>query len=156
PLTSANQHEKFISKYLDGPNEPLYPFGYGLSYTTFAYSDWKLDKRQIHADEELSVSVKVTNTGETAGVETVQLYVQDCCGSVVRPVKEIKGSQTVQLDTDESKEVIFQLSVDDLTFWSPNDGYTVEPGSFKVFVGSNSLEVMEEMFELSTDTHITQ
>lgn len=156
PLTSANQHEKFISKYLDGPNEPLYPFGYGLSYTTFAYSDLKLDKRQIHADEELSVSVKVTNTGETAGVETVQLYVQDCCGSVVRPVKELKGFQKVQLGPGESKEVIFQLSMDDLTFWSPNDGYTVEPGSFKVFVGSNSREVMEEMFELSTDTHITQ
>src|SRR5699024_10508418 len=127
-----------------------------LSYTTFAYSYLKLDKRQIHADEELSVSVKVTNTGETAGVETVQLYVHDCCDSVDRPVKELKVIQKVQLGPGESKEVIVQLSMDDLTFWSHNDGYTVEPGSFKVFVGSNSREVMEEMFELSTDTHITQ
>src|SRR5699024_6518307 len=120
PLTSDNQHEKFISKYLDGPNEPLYPFGYGLSYTTFAYSDLKLDKRQIHADEELSASVKVTNTGETGGVETAQLYVQDCRGSAVRPAKEFKGFHRLQLDPDERKEVIFQLSMDDLTFWSPN------------------------------------
>src|SRR5699024_3486481 len=94
-LTSANQHEKFISKYLDWPNEPLYPFGYGLSYTTFSYSELKLDKRQMHMIEELSVSVKVTKTWEWAAVEAVQLYVQDCCGSVVVRVQELKRFRDV-------------------------------------------------------------
>src|SRR5699024_12477606 len=88
-----------------------------------------------------------------SGVETVQLYVQDCCGSVVRPVKELKGFRKVWLMPGASEEIVSKLTANDLTFWSPNDGYTVEPGSFKVFVGSNSRDVMEEMFELKTNTH---
>src|SRR5699024_10096092 len=97
PLTTANQSEKFISKYLDGPNEPLYPFGYGLSYTTFAYSDLKLDRNHVKGNETLLASVIVTNTGEMDGEETVQMYIQDCSGSVVRPVKELKGFRKVQI-----------------------------------------------------------
>ncbi|MFD1270620.1 glycoside hydrolase family 3 C-terminal domain-containing protein, partial [Paenibacillus motobuensis] len=105
PVTDKNQHEKFISKYLDSPNEPLYPFGYGLSYSTFQYSELELDRNVMSADDVITAKVTVTNIGDRAGQETVQLYIQDLYGSVVRPVMELKGFAQIHLQPGESKVV---------------------------------------------------
>ncbi|MEH7545829.1 beta-glucosidase BglX, partial [Neobacillus vireti] len=148
PLTKKNQHEKFISKYLDGPNEPLYPFGYGLSYTTFTYSEMKIDKNQLTKTEKINVSVTVTNTGSMPGEEVVQLYIQDLYGSVVRPVKELKGFKKVDLHPSESKEVIFTITEEDLKYYTADMRYQAEAGEFKVYIGSNSKVVKEASFEL--------
>jgi len=150
PLTEANRSDKFISKYLDGPNDPLYPFGFGLSYTRFEYSNLRLDRHQISRDEKsIHASVTVTNAGPVAGVEVVQLYIQDVCGSIVRPVKELKGFRKVSLAPGESREIAFEITTADLIFWTPASGYTVEPGTFNVFVGSNSRDVLTEQFEFA-------
>ncbi|MCM3725788.1 glycoside hydrolase family 3 C-terminal domain-containing protein [Neobacillus cucumis] len=148
PLTKKNQHEKFISKYLDGPNEPLYPFGYGLSYTTFTYSEMKIDKNQLTKTEKINVSVTVTNTGSMPGEEVVQLYIQDLYGSVVRPVKELKGFKKVDLHPGESKDVIFTITEEDLKYYTADMRYQAEAGEFKVYIGSNSKVVKEASFEL--------
>ncbi|WP_372631589.1 glycoside hydrolase family 3 N-terminal domain-containing protein [Cohnella sp.] len=146
PLTEANRHQKFISKYVDGPNDPLYPFGFGLSYTRFEYSDLKLDRDRLAVGEEIRVSVTVSNAGRIGGEETVQLYIQDCHGSIVRPVKELKGFSKLHLAAGESKEVEFRIAEESLTFWTPGVGYAAEPGKFFVFVGSNSRDVRSAEF----------
>ncbi|RED75227.1 glycoside hydrolase family 3 N-terminal domain-containing protein [Cohnella phaseoli] len=146
PLTEANRQQKYISQYLDGPNEPLYPFGYGLSYTRFEYSDLKLDRNRLAAGEELRVSITVSNAGSEDGEEVVQLYIQDCHGSIVRPVKELKGFSKLRLAKGENKEVEFRIVAEDLTFWMPGVGYTAEPGKFVVFVGPNSRDVQSAEF----------
>lgn len=149
PLTELNQKDKYISKYLDGPNDPLYPFGYGLSYTNFAYSGITLDRNEMTVDGQIVVSVNVTNAGTVRGEETVQMYIQDCCGSIVRPVKELKGFRKVMLNPGESQEITFKITVEQLTFWTPESGYTAEPGTFKVYVGSSSRDVSDAVeFEL--------
>ncbi|MBE9916142.1 beta-glucosidase BglX [Paenibacillus donghaensis] len=148
PLTDANRQQKFISKYIDGPNDPLYPFGYGLSYTRFEYSGLKLDRNRTRMDELIEVSVKVTNTGARAGEEIVQMYIQDCYGSIVRPVKELKDFRKVLLSPGASCDITFTITPEKLTYWAPESGYTVEPGEFKVFVGSNSRDVLESGFEI--------
>ncbi|AYB42827.1 glycoside hydrolase family 3 N-terminal domain-containing protein [Paenibacillus lautus] len=149
PLLEANKHQKYISKYLDGPNEPLYPFGFGLSYTSFAYSKVKLDRSRMRAGETILASVEVTNTGTAAGEEIVQLYIQDCCGSIVRPVKELKGFRKVSLAVGESLEVTFNITAEELTFWTPDIGYTAEPGQFKALIGASSRHLQEAAeFEL--------
>lgn len=149
PVTEQNNNSKFISKYLDGPNEPLYPFGFGLSYAKFQYADLRLDRESIIGDEQLTVTITVTNVGEVAGEDTVQLYIQDCHGSIVRPVKELKGFSKQRLQPGESREVIFQISEKDLSFWSPSNGYAAEPGAFLVFAGSNSRDVLTGQFRWS-------
>ncbi|WP_309118978.1 beta-glucosidase BglX [Paenibacillus sp.] len=146
PLTEANRDQKFLSKYLDGPNEPLYPFGFGLSYTRFEYSEIALDRDSFAVGEELSVSVTVANAGRVAGEEIVQLYIQDRCGSIVRPVKELKGFRKERLAAGESREIVFRITVEDLTFWTPSAGYTAEPGAFVAFIGSNSRDVQSAEF----------
>lgn len=143
PLTENNKHQKYISKYLDGPNEPLYPFGYGLSYTTFEYLEMQLDRHQMTGEEAIHASVKVTNTGTVPGEETVQLYIQDCYGSIVRPVKELKGFSKVALAPGESREVTFRITAETLKFWTPETGYTAEPGTFKAYIGSSSRDARE-------------
>lgn len=143
-----NAQDKYTSKYIDTPNEPLYPFGYGLSYTTFQYSDLKLSKSTLGMNEKLQVEVTLKNTGDRAGEETVQLYVRDLVGSVTRPVKELKGFQKIFLRPGESRPVRFELSSDDLRFYTQNMEFKAEPGEFKVFVGGNSVEVLEAGFEL--------
>lgn len=148
PLTEANASEKYISKYLDGPNEPLYPFGYGLSYTRFEYGEVTLDRTAMRPDDSLRASVTVTNVGTRAGVETVQLYIQDVCGSIVRPVKELKGFVKMALEARESREIAFDIASSDLTFWSPSSGYVAEPGEFRVMIGSDSRDVKTAVFEL--------
>ncbi len=136
------------SHYNDVPNSPLFPFGYGLSYTTFAYSNLALSKREMSFTDQLQVSVTLTNTGKMAGTETVQLYIRDLMGSVTRPVKELKGFQRVYLMPGESKQVTFTLTAKDLEFYTAAGKWEAEPGAFKVFVGGNSVEVMEAGFEL--------
>lgn len=141
--------EKFKTNYLDVRNEPLYPFGYGLSYTSFDYSNLKLDKTSINMDGEISVSVDVTNSGDYDGKEVVQLYVRDVVGSVTRPVKELKGFKKVNIKKGETKTVTFNLSVEDLKFYNYDLDFVAEPGIFQVFVGTDSTTEMMKEFELT-------
>ncbi|SFC76706.1 beta-glucosidase [Bacillus sp. 491mf] len=148
PLTDKNQTEKFISKYLDGPNEPLYPFGYGLSYTSFTYSEIELDKNQMTFGDEIQASVIVMNNGNMSGEEIVQLYVQDLYGSVVRPVKELKGFKKVYLNSGESTRVTFTITEEDLKYYTSHLNYKAEEGEFKLYIGTNAKELKEVAFEL--------
>lgn len=145
----ADPNNKYTSKYLDSPNDPLYPFGYGLSYTTFSYSKPTLDKATIRPTDQLHVNVTVTNTGNYDGEEVVQLYIRDLVGSVTRPVKQLRGFQKIFLHKGESKTVTFVLTNEDLKFYDINMKYTSEPGDFKVFTGPNSRDVQEAGFKLT-------
>ena len=140
--------EKFKSNYLDVRNEPLYPFGYGLSYTKFDYSNLKLNSNQINPNESLEVTVEVKNSGNYDGKEVVQLYLRDVVGSVTRPVKELKGFQKIEFKKGESKTVTFNLTVEDLKFYNSDLDFVAEPGKFEVFVGTNSDTTMKVEFEL--------
>lgn len=142
------ENEKYTSKYLDVPNTPLYPFGYGLSYTTFEYSAPQLDKATYGFNEPIKISVRVRNTGKRAGEEVVQLYVRDLFGSVTRPVKELKGFEKIMLNPGEEREVTFTLSSNDLAFYTASMEFAAEPGDFKVFVGGSSEDVKEASFTL--------
>lgn len=144
----GNIDNHYTSKYLDLPLSPLYPFGYGLSYTTFKYSDLGLDKNKIAKDDQLNIKVNVKNTGNYDGEEVVQLYVQDLVGSVTRPVKELKRFQKVFLKKGEEKTIEFTLSENDLRFTAADMKFKSEPGLFKVYVGTNSVDVLESQFEL--------
>ncbi len=141
-------NNKYTSKYLDQPNTPQYPFGFGLSYTTFSYSDIKVNKETFTPREDLKISVTVTNSGKRDGEEVVQLYVRDLVGSVTRPLKELKGFQKIMLKAGESKEVIFTLSANDLRFYNRQMEFTYEPGDFDLFVGTNSSEVKTKRVKL--------
>ena len=138
----------FWSHYTDSPNEPLFPFGYGLSYTTFSYSEPRLSTPELDKDGELEVRVTLTNTGSRAGSEVVQLYVRDVVGSVTRPVKELKGFQKVALGPGESREVVFRLKPSDLAFYTAAGRFEAEPGAFGAFVGGSSRDVKEAGFTL--------
>jgi beta-glucosidase len=141
--------EKFKSNYIDVRNEPLYPFGYGLSYTTFDYENLKLDTSSINMDGEINVSVEVTNSGNYDGKEVVQLYIRDLVGSVTRPVKELKGFQKVEIKKGETQNISFKISVEDLKFYNSELDFVAEPGQFQVFVGTNSDTKMMKEFELT-------
>jgi beta-glucosidase len=146
---AKNEREtNYRSAYIDLPNSPEYPFGYGLSYTRFNYSDLVVSKTALRSGESLDVKVTVTNGGEVGGEETVQLYIRDLVGSVVRPVKELKGFQKVFLKKGESREVHFTLAEEDLKFYDASLQRIAEPGEFKVFVGGNSRDVKEAGFSL--------
>ncbi len=132
---------KFKSNYLDVPNDPLYPFGYGLSYTHFSYSEVKLDKTSLSGNAILKAGVTVTNTGKTAGEEVVQLYITDPVASVTRSVKDLKHFRKIMLQPGESKEVIFTITTDDLKFYNSQLEYNWEPGEFIIQIGSNSRDV---------------
>lgn len=134
-------YQKYRSNYLDAPNEPLYPFGYGLSYTEFAYSDFKLDGTTLRPDGKLKAFVTVTNTGSRSGDEIVQLYLRDVQASVARPVKELKHFERISLDPGQSKTVEFTITPDDLKFYNYDLQYVAEPGDFKVMVGPDSRRV---------------
>lgn len=137
------------SFYLDAGTSPLFPFGYGLSYTTFEYSDLKLSSASLSANDNLSVTFTLKNTGKYDGTEVVQLYVQDKVGSVTRPVKELKSFQRVDLKSGESKQVSFTVPVSDLAFWGYDMKYEVEPGDFKLWVGTNSAEGLSADFTVT-------
>ena len=138
----------FYSRYHDIPNEPLYPFGYGLSYTTFEYSNLRLSKDAINTNQSLTVSIDLKNTGKYNGEEVVQLYIQDVAASIVRPVKELKGFQKLMLKTGEKATVTFTLEPKDLAFFDQDGKAIVEKGKFRVFVGGNSRDVQQTEFEL--------
>jgi beta-glucosidase len=140
--------QKFQSNYLDVSNEPLYPFGYGLSYTNFGYGDIKLSSSVMASTDSLKVSVDVTNTGKLEGKEVVQLYIRDLVGSVTRPVKELKAFKKVSLKAGETQTVNFTIKVNDLSFYNSALNFGAEPGKFKVFVGGNSRDLKEAEFEL--------
>jgi beta-glucosidase len=143
-----DQNQKYTSKYLDVSNSPLYPFGYGLGYTTFNYSNIVLNNKILKANGKIGVSVKITNTGSRSGKETVQLYIRDMTGSITHPVKELKDFQQITLQPGESKNVSFTISVNELKFYNSDLKYVFEPGNFKVFIGTNSDDVKEADFKL--------
>jgi len=141
--------DPFFSRYIDSPNSPQYPFGFGLSYTTFAYSDLRLSSPKIAAGgAPLTVTVRLENTGQRAGEEVAQLYVRDRVGSVTRPLRELKGFQKIALAPGESREVTFQLTVADLAFWRADMTFGAEPGDFDVFVGSDATASLAASFKL--------
>ena len=140
--------QKFQSNYLDVSNEPLYPFGFGLSYTEFGYSDVKLSANEMTPADSLRVSIDVTNKGTRDGSEVVQLYIRDLVGSVTRPVKELKGFQKISLKAGETQTVNFVLSIKDLSFYNSDLKFVAEPGEFHVFVGGNSRDVKQAAFTL--------
>jgi len=146
PIYIANP--KYKSRYIDCPNDPLFPFGFGLSYTTFAYSDIKLSTTELTEKGELKATVNVTNTGNIAGEEVVQCYIRDLVGSVTRPVKELKGFEKITLKSGESKNVTFTIAPEMLAFHRLDMTYGTEPGDFKLFIGGNSRDVKEVKFSL--------
>ena len=138
PFHGDFRTQRMASKYLDMPNEPLYPFGFGLTYTSFAYSGVMLDADCLTKDGALTASVRVTNTGSCEGTETVQLYIRDLVGSVTRPVRELKGFKRVTLQPGESAEVSFAITEEMLRFHDIRMNYVSEPGEFEIFIGPDA------------------
>ncbi|RYY45988.1 MAG: beta-glucosidase BglX [Chitinophagaceae bacterium] len=138
----------YVSAYIDLPNSPKYPFGYGLSYTSFEYGEINLSAKTMTAQQPLKVSIAVKNVGDREGAEVVQLYVRDMVGSVVRPVKELKGFQKINLKAGETRTVNFTLTQNDLKFFNNEAKFITEPGDFKIFIGGNSQQVKEADFTL--------
>jgi len=139
---------KYKSRYIDSPNDPLFPFGYGLSYTTFAYSDIRLSATALTNTGELKATVNVTNTGSVTGEEVVQCYVRDLVGSVTRPVKELKGFEKITLKAGENRNVTFTITPGMLAFHRLDMTYGTEPGDYSLFIGGNSRDVKETGFRL--------
>jgi beta-glucosidase len=145
---TEGKFEKFKSTYIDERNEPLFPFGYGLSYTTFNYSNLKISSENMAFNEKVSVSVDVANTGNYDGKEVVQLYIRDLVGSVTRSLRELKGFQKIIIRKGEKKTVTFEISIEELKFYNSDLQFAAEAGQFEVFVGGNSDAVNKVSFEL--------
>ncbi|HEV7859682.1 MAG TPA: glycoside hydrolase family 3 C-terminal domain-containing protein, partial [Pyrinomonadaceae bacterium] len=143
-----DQNNKYSSKYLDVPWTPLYPFGYGLSYTQFKLSNLQLSARQIGTDGSVTVRVELENTGGRAGDEVVQLYIRDVASSVTRPIKELKGFERVTLRAGEQRQVSFILTREQLGFYNREMKFVVEPGTFNVMVGTSSADGLQASFEV--------
>jgi beta-glucosidase len=143
-----NKNNVFWSHFIDGENTPLYPFGHGLSYSTFTYSNLELDKKIMSKDESIKVSVNLTNTSEISGKEVVQLYIRDLVSSITRPVRELKGFELVELNAGETKTIEFKLNKDTLGYYNNSGEYVVEEGEFKVFIGGSSITSLESEFEI--------
>lgn len=141
PLAHGAWFQKFRSNYLDVSNEPLYPFGYGLSYTRFDYGKPSLSATELKGEQKLTVSIPVTNAGQVDGKEVVQLYIRDLVGSVTRPVKELKSFQKISLKAGESQTIRFEISPEDLKFYNSALRYDWEPGEFDIMLGTNSRDV---------------
>ena len=140
---------KFTTNYLDVPNDPLFPFGYGLSYTTFEYSPLTLSSNAMTTSGNITATVTVTNTGAVEGTEVVQLYIRDMVGSIARPVQELKGFERISLNPGESRKVSFTINADLLKFYNKDLQYVCEPGDFEVMVGTDSRNVQRQTFTLS-------
>ena len=149
PLAQGKWFEKFRSNYLDVDNEPLYPFGYGLSYTTFSYGDIDLSRSTIDMTGELTAAVMVTNTGTWPGSEVVQLYIRDLVGSTTRPVKELKGFQKIMLQPGEEKKVTFAITEEMLRFLTEDGVWASEPGAFDLYIGGASNTENQAVFKLT-------
>jgi len=144
----GEEASKFKSNYLDIPNQPLYPFGYGLSYTHFQYSAITLSAKTLTTGRSISASVTITNTGAYAGTEIAQLYLRDIVGSISRPMKELKGFQKVTLNPGESKTISFQITPELLKFYNSQLKWINEKGDYTVYIGTNSQELQEAGFSL--------
>jgi beta-glucosidase len=144
----SDEEEKYTSKYLDVPSTPLYPFGHGLSYTRFRYGKLRLSAAKVRASDSLTVSIEVTNTGDRAGDEVVQLYLRDDVASLTRPVKELRGFRRITLKPGQTRTVSFALGRNDLAFYGPDLRRILEPGTFTVYVGTSSADVSEARFEV--------
>ena len=149
PLAEKKWFEKFRSNYLDVSNDPVYPFGFGLSYTNFSYGEINLSKLEMSAKDSVTVSVDVTNTGLLVGAEVVQFYIRDLVGSVTRPVKELKGFQKVVLKAGETKKVSFVVKNKDLSFYKSDLSFGSEPGKFQLMIGGNSRDVKQVELNLN-------
>ncbi|MFT3795906.1 beta-glucosidase BglX [Flavobacterium sp.] len=145
---NEGKFEKFKTNYLDERNEPLFPFGFGLSYTTFSYSNLKLSSHKLKAGAKITISVEVTNTGNSDGAEVVQLYIRDLVGSVTRPLRELKGFEKIMLKKGEKKTVTFDITDADLKFYNNDMEYKAEAGAFSVFIGGDSTAGLQGNFEL--------
>ena len=144
----SDKYHIYRSCYLDVPNSPLYPFGYGLSYTTFDYSDFALDSATLEADGKITASVKVTNTGTVAADEIVQFYTRDMVADISRPVKELKHFERISLAPGESKTVKFEITPDKLRYYNSELEYVAEPGEFQVMAGPDSEHLSTLSFTL--------
>lgn len=142
-----NKDFRYVSRYQDIPTESYYPFGYGLSYSNFEYSDLRISNNKMDKNSSINVTVKVKNNSNIPGKEVIQLYLQDLVASVVRPTKELKGFKKVYFKPFEEKEINFEITPEMLKFWNEKMEYKVQIGEFKVFVGMNSKDIMEEVFE---------
>jgi beta-glucosidase len=141
PLAEGKWFQKFQSNYLDVSNDPVYPFGYGLSYTSFSYSDIKLGSTSLKGNQTLTASVTLSNTGNKDGKEVVQLYIRDVVGTNTRPVKELKGFQKIELKAGETKTVSFNITTNDLKYYNADLKYDWEAGDFEIMIGGNSRDV---------------
>jgi beta-glucosidase len=148
PIKASEPDNRYTSKYLDIPNEPLFPFGFGLSYTTFSYGELTISSDQLTKESSIEVKVTVTNTGSYAGEEVVQLYIRDISGEVVRPMKELKGFKKLELAVGESQEVTFTITEEQLRYHHSDLSFSSDKGQFALFVGSNSRDVAERRFRL--------
>ena len=148
PLEAGKWFSKFRSNYLDIDNDPLYPFGYGLSYTTFRYGNLQLSNNSMNEKGKITASVTVTNTGNYDADEIVQMYIRDMVGSVARPVKELKGFERIHLKKGESRTVSFDITAEQLKFYNSALNWVCEPGEFEVMVGGNSRDVQTKKFSL--------
>ncbi|HEU4903504.1 MAG TPA: beta-glucosidase BglX, partial [Flavisolibacter sp.] len=148
PQPEGAATQKFRSNYLDVSNKPLFPFGYGLSYTSFSYGDIKLSSAAMTPGQTIRASVTVSNTGNYDGEEVVQLYIYDQVASVTQPVKKLKGFQKIFLKKGESREVSFPITVEELKFFNSELKWIAEPGAFKIYIGGNSTDVKESSFTL--------
>lgn len=147
-LGLSDPEQKYKSRYTDVDNSPLFAFGYGLSYTTFTYSNLKVSSAKIKFNEKLKITVEVANTGKYDGTEVVQLYIKDVVGSVTRPVRELKGFERVELKKGEKKTVAFEISSEDLKFYNIDMKNVAEAGDFEVFIGGSSNAELKEKIEL--------
>ena len=141
-------HNEFVSYYLDVENSPLFPFGYGLSYSNFNYTDMSVSKKSITKDEKLKISINVENTTNIPGYETVQLYIRDYSATISRPLKQLKGFKKIWFDQHEKKTVEFELSNHDLSFMNGEGKTVLETGRFAVMIGSNSETLTKMDFHL--------
>ncbi|GGN92813.1 beta-glucosidase BglX [Saccharibacillus kuerlensis] len=148
PKGAPDAQVRYVSQYLDAPNEPLLPFGFGLSYTTFDYDDLKLSSKKMTTDSPIVISVNVTNTGDRTGTETVQLYVRDIAGDVVRPVRELKSFVKLELAPGERGTAVFTLNEEQLRYHHSDLSFRSDPGQFEVFVGRSSRDTLNDFFRL--------